>query len=454
LSEAEACYRRALEISPDFAWAYSNLLFCLIHNPALPAQALFEEHLRFAQQFEAPLRASWAPHGNARDPDRCLQIGFVSPDLRDHAMASFIEPVLVHLAGYAQLSLHGYYTHAASDSVTERLKSYLAHWHAVAGLSNDALAEKIRADGIDILIDLSGHTAENRLLTFARKPAPLQASWMGYPGTTGLQAMDYYFSDRFMHPAGHPIEDRYTEKIVRLPAGAPFLPVADAPAVNALPALENGFLTFGSFNHLTKINPQTIALWSQLLRALPDSHMLIGGMGGEDGSRDRLVEWFAHEGVERERLVFHPRCDILAYLRLHHQVDICLDAIPYGGGTTTYHALWMGVPTLSLAGHTMPERLGLTILSYQGLAEFAADDEAAYVQKGVDWAHKLAALAEVRATLRERMRKSPSGQPALIAAGVERALRSMWQRWCGGLPAQSFEVEASSLDGRLHEVAP
>ena len=447
LGDAVTWYRRALEIHPDFARAYSNVLFCLSHQEGVGAQALFAEHCRFGEKFEAPLRAKWPPHGNARDPVRRLQIGFVSGDLREHAVACFIEPLLAHLAGSAALSLHAYYNHATEDGVSARLRPHFKSWHPIARLADAALAEKIASDGIDILIDLSGHTAENRLLTFARKPAPVQASWIGYPGTTGLKAMDYYLADRYFLPPGV-FDGQFTEKLVYLPAIAPFLPDESAPPVNVLPALSNGFVTFGSFNRLSKLSRSAIALWSRLLRTLPDARMFLGGLP-QDSSTDVLIDWFAREGIGRERLSIHPRSGVPAYLALHHQVDMCLDTFPYTGGTTTNHALWMGVPTLTLAGQTAPGRHGAANLGHVGLDAFVAKDAEDFQEKGLSWAGDLAALAGVRAGLRDRWTQSPVRRPEVIAAGVESAFRTMWRRWCNGLPAESFEVRSPAIGGEL-----
>jgi predicted O-linked N-acetylglucosamine transferase (SPINDLY family) len=444
--EAEASYRRAVELNPDFAAARSNLLFYLSHNASVDAQTLFAEHCRFGEQFEAAYLPDWPQHGNPRNTERCLQIGFVSGDLRTHALASFIEPVLAHLTGYQQLSLHAYANQTIDDDTTQRLRGHFAHWHSIVGLSDAALSEQIRSDGIDILIDLSGHTAKNRLLVFARKPAPIQVSWFGYPGTTGLRAMDYFLADRFLLPPG--FEDQFTEKIVRLPATGPFLPYQEAPAVSPLPALSNGHVTFGSFNRLSKLSREVIALWSQLLRALPDSRLILGGMP-EEGKYATLLDWFAQEHIARERLDFHPRSDMPGYLRLYQQVDICLDTFPYNGGTTTFHAMWMGVPTLSLSGKTAAGRSGAAILGNVGLETFVADDAAEFVHKGVSWAGRLHELSAIRAGLRERMANSAAGQPQLIAASVERALRIMWQRWCAGMPADSFEVTRQEIEDSL-----
>lgn len=449
LDQAIDSHGQALKYDPKHIKAHSSLLFCLSHSDQMDAETLFEAHLRFGEQFEAPQRDKWPKHENSRNPDHTLQIGFVSGDLKKHAVASFIQPVLEHLAGYPRLSLHAYANHVVDDDTSKALRGHFAYWHPVHALSDDELAAKIRADGIDILIDLSGHTGHNRLLTFARKPAPVQASWMGYPATTGLQAMDYYLSDRFLLPEGK-FDSQFTEQIVRLPANAPFMPSPSAPPVNALPALKNGYVTFGSFNRLNKLNRATIAMWSQILRALPASRMLLAGMP-EDGNRGALLEWFAHEGITEDRLDFHTRSNMASYLALHHQVDICLDTFPYNGGTTTLHALWMGVPTLSLEGGTMAGRTGAAILGHANLETFVAHDAAEFVHKGWNMARDLAIMSELRAGLRERFANSAMGQPAVIAAGLEQAMRCMWERWCAGLPPASFEI--ASKTGTTHHEA-
>ena len=438
LDGAVESYRRALQIKPDFAAARSNLLFCLSHDETVDAQELFAEHCRFGEQFEAGQRANWPQHSNSRDPERGLQIGFVSADLYNHSLAFFIEPVLAHLAAFPQLSLHAFYNHAIEDLVTQRLRKHLTHWHAIAGLTDELLAQEIRNAGIDILIDLSGHTAGNRLLTFARKPAPILASWMGYPGTSGMQAMDYYLADRFFLP-NERFGEQFTEALVHLPASAPFLPFDGAPAVNVLPALSNGHVTFGSFNRASRISRSIVALWSQLLRALPSSRLLLAGMPAAE-KEDTLIEWFAQEGIERDRLSFHVRSDMDRYLGFHHQVDVCLDTFPYNGGTTTLHALWMGVPTLTLAGNTPASRSGACVFGHVGLEAFVAHDAEDFVHKGLFWAGDLAALQDIRAGLRERFASSAMAQPALIAVGLQRALQIMWQRWCKSLPPEPFEV--------------
>jgi predicted O-linked N-acetylglucosamine transferase (SPINDLY family) len=443
LDESEACFRQALQIKPDHALLHSNLLYFLTLSRRLDEKTVFLEHLRFGQRFESPLKTAWPKHTQARDPEKTLNIGFVSPDFYNHAVASFMEPVLTHLSGKPQLTLHAYYNNFINDSVTQRLQNHFQHWNSIANLSDDELAKKVYADGIDILIDLTGHTAKNRLLVFARKPAPVQASWIGYPGTTGLSSMDYFLADRYLLPPGQ-CDDQFIEKIVRLPANAPFQPCPASPPINPLPALTNHHMTFGSFNRPNKLSRSVIALWSRLLRALPDARMLLGGLP-ETGYCDSLIMWFEEEGISRKRLDIHPRTGMEEYLALYHQVDICLDTFPYNGGTTTHHALWMGVPTLTLSGQSMAGKVGSAILSRVGLQEFAVEHPDDFVARGLRWAGNLAALADLRAGLRDHLVRSPLRRPELLAAGLEHALRTMWRRWCSELPPESFEVSLDDL---------
>ncbi|HWS63858.1 MAG TPA: tetratricopeptide repeat protein [Steroidobacteraceae bacterium] len=442
-AEAAASLRSAIalrssSLTVDDEHGYSNLLYLLSYDPEIDADALFAEHRRVGELFEADARAHRPRHRNLPDPDRRLQVGLVSGDLRNHAVATFLEPVLAHLCHGAKLDLHAYSNCALEDDVTARLRGYVKHWNSIADITDTVLARKIMDDRIDILIDLSGHTGLNRLRTFARKPAPIQVSWIGYPGTTGLRCMDYCFADRHWLPPGR-FDKHFTEKLAYLPADAPFQPHVSSPAVNPLPALATGALTFGSFNRMSKISAAAVRLWSALLRALPETNMILAGMPAE-GEQAHLIEQFAVNGVARERLTFHGRRNMEDYLELHHRMDICLDTYPYTGGTTTYHALWMGVPTLTVAGPTAAARQGAAIMGQIGLDGFTAADDADFVEKGIYWADHLAALAGVRAGLREQCRQSPVLQPHVIVDALERALRRMWQRWCAGLPPESFEI--------------
>jgi dTDP-4-amino-4,6-dideoxygalactose transaminase/predicted O-linked N-acetylglucosamine transferase (SPINDLY family) len=433
MTDAVAAYRRVLALEPDNTSVHSNLLFAMSQMEGIAAEELFAAHRAYGQQVE---RFQPPAHTNVRDRQRQLHIGFLSGDLRDHAVASFIEPVLERLAGRPGVALHAYHNHVRNDDVSARLRGYMVQWRDVAGMNDDALEAAIRSDGIDILIDLSGHTAHNRLPLMARKPAPVQATWIGYPGTTGLRAVDYYLTDRFILPPGQ-FDHQFIEKLVYLPVSAPFQPELDAPAIAPLPALQNGYVTFGSFNRISKIGRPVIAAWGALLRAVPDARLLVAGVPAS-GSADQLLGWLMEEGIDAARVSIHPRAGLHAYLALHAQVDIALDTFPYSGGTTTLHALWMGVPTLTVAGDTAAGRQTVCILEHTELPAFIARDASDFVRKGVAFAGDLAGLAPLRASLRARVALPSSDDMTRVADGVENALRTMWWRWCDGLPAAPF----------------
>ena len=435
--------RMALQLNPDWETVHSNMLFLLAHSADTDAAEVFAEHLRFGEQFEAPLRAGWPQHVNSRDPERRLRIGFISADFNNHAVAHFVIPVMEHLAQSPGLELLAYYNNTLDDFVTERVRDLMSIWRPVATLTHDELAQLIIDDGVDIMIDLSGHTGNNRMLALARKPAPVQVSWVGYPMTTGLQAIDYYLTDRFFSPPGL-LDHHFTEKLLCMPACAPFLPSHEAPPVSNAPAHENNYITFGSFNRANKLSPAVIARWSKLLRAVPDSKMLLAAMSG-DYIKGQLSAWFAAEGITPDRLIFHPRTNTREYLALHRLVDVCLDTFPYTGGTTTFHAAWMGVPTLTMTGATLPSRAGASILEQMGLDAFVAVDEEDFVKKGKFIADNILFLATLRLSMRKRLAASPMGQPAVIAKGMENGLRTMWQRWCKNLPAVAFEAYAEPV---------
>ena len=431
----------ALAHSAEPASTHSAMLFMLSHACNDP-EVLLAEHRKFAERWEAPCLPQRTPHANDRHPQRTLQVGFVSGDFFNHAVASFIEPILDVLKHSNQVCLHAYSNSRKEDSHTQRLRAHFAHWHLVAGLDDDTVERQIRADGIDILIDLSGHTANNRLPLLARKPAPIQATWIGYACTTGMQAIDYFLADQFLRPMGR-FDDQFTEQIVRMPLAMPFAPDPHAPAVNELPALANGYLTFGSFHRANKLSREVIAHWAHLLRSVPDSKLLLGGM--TPGADTRLLAWFEEEGIARGRLLLRPRVGMGEYLKMHHEVDVCLSPFPYTGATTVSHALWMGVPTLTTLGPTAPNQGAAWVLAHLGLSSFIADDAKAYAALGQFLATNPAALASLRSTMRERFANSLLGYPGVTAAGVELALRQMWQRWCAGQPAAPIEVRLADL---------
>lgn len=433
----EAC-RKGLAICPLWETLFSNYLFLLSHSTEIDPQALFAEHQRFSDTFETHIAQGRAEHSNTRDPLRTLKVGFVSGDLHNHPVPHFLIPILENIAEGAQLSLYAYHNNPQNDDITERLREVIPHWRQVEHLSDPDLGQLIRDDGIDILIDLSGHTGKNRLLMFASKPAPVQASWIGYPLTTGLQSIDYYLGDQFFTPPDE-LGDQFSEKLLLLPACVPFLPSKLAPSVQPAPVLTNGYITFGSFNRTNKINRQVIARWARVLRAVPDAKMIVAAMPKSEAP-PQLAAWFAEEGIAPERLTFEGRTGMAQFMAIHHRIDICLDAFPYCGSTTTLHALWMGVPTLTTAGPTMPSRAGNMIMRQVELDDFVATDEDDFVRRSVAMAASPMLLGAYRFSMRHRLERSTLGRPKLITEGLENGLRIIWQRWCEGLPPVSFEA--------------
>jgi len=441
LSQAQASYYRAdMAHEPRREVAHSNVLYLLNHDVLVEAQHLFSEHVAFGTQFEAPLQPNWLPHPNLKDPARVLQVGFVSGDFNHHALADFLLPLFRQLHQHTGLVTHAFYTKALKDDTTERLRHSFDKWHDIADLSDTELADFVRAQSIDILIDLTGHTAKNRLLTFARKPAPVQLSWLGYLGTTGLTAMDYYLCDPYWITPGE-VDWQFVEKMAYLPSAVTFEADTSAPAVSTLPALNNGYITFGSFNRPNKINQSVIVLWSMLLRSLPTARLIIGAT--EPSAQEALKQSFASEGIEPERLHFFPRNSKAVYLGFHQEVDICLDTFPHAGGATTANAAWMGVPTLGLAGQTPASRFGAALMHQLGLDDFVAGSIEEFVHIGRYWSQHLAELAQLRTSMRQRFAASMLGQPEAFAEAFATMLRNMWQGWCNAAAVRSITVEDS-----------
>ncbi|MGS0892683.1 tetratricopeptide repeat protein [Burkholderia stagnalis] len=444
--EAIRWFRRAIEINPMDSISHSNLLFCLIHDDSVDEETLLREHRAFARLHET--RAKPPRHANTRVPHRKLRIGLVSGDLLNHAVASYLAPIVHHLGDDPTLSLHFYSNHLIEDHVTARFREKADTWTDITALDDAALVDTIRRDRIDILIDLSGHTGRNRLTAFAQKPAPVQASWIGYPGTTGLTAIDYFLTDRFVAPADV-LDAQFVEKIVRLPAVSLFSPPPHCPPVNALPALHAGHVTYGSFNRLNKLHADVIALWAKILRADPRARMVIGATEQEHDRRT-FVDWFAAEGIDAERLTFRPRTHIAVYLQQHHQVDICLDTFPYAGSTTTLNALWMGVPTVTITGRRLPSQASACWLSHLGLDRFIAHDADDFVERALTLSKDLDRLSAWRMSMRDRCLASAAFQPETVAAGLSSAFRTMWARWCSGEPPVSFNAMPATPGGAAH----
>ena len=431
IDAALAQMRSALADDPEFLAGRSNLLFTCNLATGLDAAQLLAEARRYGDAVarRAKPYTTWS---NSPDAGRHLRVGLVSGDLRTHPVAYFIEGMLETLAQDAasRIEIVAYSTHHVSDAMTARLKRHCREWRNVAGMTDERLASLVRSDAIDILIDLSGHMAYNRLPMFAWKPAPVQASWLGFMATTGVAAMDYVIADPWSVPEDG--EVAFTEKIWRLPHTCLCLsrPEVDAE-VSPLPALANGVITFGSFNNLTKINDTVVAVWARVLLAVPESRLLLKFKQFEVlAVREAMAARFAQHGVGAERLMLEGFGTRRAHFESFHRVDLALDPFPYPGVTTTAETMWMGVPVLVRTGERMLPRLGVSMAMNVGLGDWIADDDDDYVARAVAHAADLPRLATLRAALRQRVQASPLFDTKLFASDFEAALRAMWATWC------------------------
>jgi predicted O-linked N-acetylglucosamine transferase (SPINDLY family) len=427
LPEALDAYRKALSLRPDDPRANSNLLYALYFDSNTDFAMIAREHERWDREIAAPLRASIAPHTNDRDPDRRLRIGYVSPDFFNQAESFFVLPLLT-AHDRSQVQVHCYASVRRPDDTTGQIKSCCDGWHDVLGMSDEALAEQIRKDQIDILIDLTMHMSFNRILLFARKPAPVQIAWLAYPGTTGLKAMDYRITDRWMDPEGSD-QGWSAETPLRLPdAWCVYDSLEDQSSVGPLPAIKNGFVTFGSMNNFCKTNNSVLHLWAKVLAAVPGSRLILGCPEG--AARSRVLELFAGHGIAAQRIEFSSPLPRPKYLELYNRIDIALDPFPYNGITTTCDALWMGTPVLTFAGVLPAARAGMSLLNTVGLPQWVAHNPDEFVGKAVGFAADLVQLSSIRASLRERMRQTPLTDAPRFARNMEAAYRSAWRDWC------------------------
>lgn len=426
LDEAIASQRRAIELQPSDLSLHSNLIYTLQFLAGLDPRAIAAEQALWNERHARPLAASIRPHANDPDPARRLRIGYVSPDFREHPVAFFLAGLL-DAHDPAEIEVHCYASVGRADAVTERLRQSADVWHDVLALSHEALAEKIRTDRIDILVDLSMHSAENRLPVFARKPAPVQVSWLAYPGTTGLETIDYRFTDTTLEPAGDAMP-RGPERPIHLPdAWCCYETIGPFPEITALPATDRGHVTFGSFSKAARLNDRVLRCWAEIAARMPDARWLL--LHPEGAGRERVRAFF---GENAGRVEFVPHRPWVEYLRLFAGIDVCLDTFPCNGLTATCHALWMGTPVVTLCGETPVGRAGASVLRAAGLADLIAHSPAEYVSLATQIATDHARLAQWRATLRDRMRSSPLMDAPRFARAVERAYRDVWRAWCRG----------------------
>ncbi len=430
--EAIVCYRRAVELDPTDAAAHSNLLYALNFVPGYDAQALFAEHRAWAARHAEPLTSAAAAPANDPTPERRLRVGYVSAFFRQHAVNFFIEPLIA--SHDRQLFEVFCYSHVQRpDAATGRVRRSCDQWRDVAHLSDEQLASRVREDRIDILVDLAGHIGGNRLLAFARRPAPVQVTYLGYQNTTGMTAMDYRLTDNLADPPST-TDQYYTERLVRLPdAFFCYRPSDEAPAVNELPALATGGVTFGSFNTFRKVAPQAIDAWLAILARVPCARLLVLENAG--GSVERLLYRAAEQrGIAGDRIEMCARRAYVDYLKLQQRADIALDPFPFNGHTTTCDSVWMGVPVVMLLGDRYASRYGGSVLANVGLDECIAHSVEEYIEKAVNLALDVPRLAAMRRELRSRMADSVLLDAVAFARKVEAAYRKMWRDWCQNKP--------------------
>jgi protein O-GlcNAc transferase len=428
LDEAIASYRQALRLEPGYIAAHDNLIMTMHYHADYDAAALYQEARRWNDRHAEPLAKHRQPHANSVDPERRLRIGYVSPDFRANVLSNFTIPLLSNHDDRA-VEVFCYAEIRAPDEVTDRLRKYADVWRSTVGLTDAQMADTVQNDRIDILVDLALHSANNRLPVFARKPAPVQVTWLGCPLTNGLSTIDYRLTDAYLDPP----ELDGPEKLIRLPdtfwCYAPYHAPSLTVSVNDLPALQNGYLTFGCLNNFCKVNDVSLSLWSKVLRALPDSRLML--LTPRDAAQGRVLAHLEGEGIAPSRVaIVHRQPSVLEYMLRYHAIDVCLDPVPFNGHTTSLDAFWMGVPTITLAGKTAVGRVGFSLLVNLGLPELAARTSNEYVAVAVKLAGDLAWLAQLRAGLRERMRASALMDGERFARRMEQVYRQVWRRWC------------------------
>lgn len=436
--EAVHYLERAVKLEPDNLRLRTNLCFWLNHSEKASASEIFNAHKAYGEVVERNFPPRKLPFTNQREPQKKIRLGFVSGDLFNHAVANFLEPVISGI-DKDQFELYFYSNNSFKDSTTDRLKTYSSKWSIIHGRSDTSVWEEIRTDQIDILIDLSGHTSRNRLPVFSMRAAPIQMSWIGYLGTTGVREMDYFPISKEIEFSG-PVDHLFTESLIRFPSGIPFSPSDDSPDISDLPCLKNGFFTFGSFNRPSKISDFSILLWARVLRAVPHSRMIVGAMTDGLATAERIKKVFENNGITGDRLTFIPRSPMRKYLQSHADVDLLLDTVPYGGGTTTCHGLWMGVPTVSYAGEPLLTRLGAFLLAKVGLNQFVASNQDDFVDRASYWAQNTTELATIRKELRQHPGLNADTSNRLIVRQYEAAFRHAWSAWCKGISHKSFAV--------------
>jgi predicted O-linked N-acetylglucosamine transferase (SPINDLY family) len=434
--ETERCYREALALRPDYASGHGNLLFALNYREDLTPEAIFAEYRCWDAQHARRLAPADPQFDLDRTPGRRLRLGYVSPDFRQHAAAFFAEPLLA-AHDRSQFELFCYAEVPIEDATTARFRVLADHWRPTSGRSDADMAAMIRQDRIDVLIDLAGHTAANRLPVFARKPAPVQIEYiLGHGYTSGMSAMDGFLADHTLAPPG--ADALFSEHLLRLSRiPLAYRPPDAMPPVAPLPAAANGHVTFGYFGRPERLNQCVVAAWSRILNALPDARLVLNSRNfAEAAFRELFAARFAAHGVAPQRLDLIATAPQPRTWEAYGLIDIALDPFPHNAGTTTIEALWQGVPVLTLAGRRTVGRFGASILHAVGLDDWITTDVDAYVARAVAAASDSGALTHLRSGLRDRVAASPLLDAAGLARGVELACRALWDAWSAGPPLE------------------
>ena len=426
---ATALQRALLAQNPDDPARRGNLLYGLHHLHGNDGALMLKEHAAWTSRHADLLVSNVPPHLNDRSADRRLRVGYVSADFRDHPAARFLLPLL-ESHDRNQVEVFCYNDCTQPNALTDRFRSAAHIWRETASMSDATLADQVRQDAIDIFIDPTGFMADNRLLTFARKPAPVQVSYFGYPGTVAMSAIEWRLTDSLLDPPGM-TESHYTEKLIRIgPSAMVYTPLSETTDVQPTPALSTGFITFGALNRLSKVTPAMIRIWGRVLAGVPNSRLLLLSPSiHEPEANEEIRHWFARHGVPTERLELAPRSPRESYLKLFHHIDIHLDTFPYNGCTTTCDALWMGVPTVTLAGKAYAARMGVSLLTQVGLTDLITETPEQYVNVAASLASDVLRLNQLRCALRERMIHSPLMDYQGLARNIEAAFRQMWKQW-------------------------
>jgi len=427
--ETLACYQQALAIAPDFTKAYSNFLLALNYQPKITAQNIYQEHEKWGLHNKALLGEPCFDHNNNRNPNKRLRIGLVSGDLCRHPVGIFLLGLLEN-RNSDETEFFCYSDSAQDDDLSDRLKQLSAGWLKCMGTTDESLAQHIYADQIDILFDLAGHTGKNRMFMFAKKPAPVQVTWAGYVGTTGLKTMDYLLSDVHYTPTQDSPD--YFEKIINMPdAYVCYSPPTDIHDVASLPCHENGGITFGSLNNVSKINEDVLSTWTDILKAVPNSKLFLKYKGMDCASNvERITAHFNKRGIDASRLIVEGGSPQQDFIASYNKVDIALDTFPYSGGLTTLEALWMGTPVITVPGVTFASRHSLSYLSVLGHTEWVAKDTKGYIKLAVDLAGNIPHLTHVSSELREKMRQSPICDCPKFAKNFTLEMQKIWLSWC------------------------